>query len=60
MQTKSPNSTLTTFWNVIYLQVPSLSALCEKLLDHCLAPTITPGEGCDNMTVIIVQLKQQH
>eukprot|EP00250_Pteridium_aquilinum_P001456 c11646_g1_i1 orf=256-1281(+) len=35
----------------------SLSAVCEKLLDHCLAPTTTLGEGCDNMTLIVVQLK---
>ncbi|KAI5056701.1 hypothetical protein GOP47_0028519 [Adiantum capillus-veneris] len=35
----------------------SLSAVCEKILDKCLAPTTTLGEGCDNMTIIVVQLK---
>ena len=39
----------------LLLQEPSLSAICEKVLDHCLAPC-TLGEGCDNMTIIIVQL----
>uniref|UniRef100_A0A0E0M4G5 protein-serine/threonine phosphatase n=1 Tax=Oryza punctata TaxID=4537 RepID=A0A0E0M4G5_ORYPU len=36
----------------------SLSAVCEKLLDHCLAP-VSGGDGCDNMTVIIVQFKKR-
>lgn len=36
----------------------TLSAICEKLLDKCLAPTTTTGEGCDNMTIIVVQLKE--
>lgn len=35
----------------------SLSAVCEKLLDRCLAPE-SGGEGCDNMTVILVQLNK--
>ncbi|PKU71821.1 probable protein phosphatase 2C 11 [Dendrobium catenatum] len=35
----------------------SLSAVCEKVLDRCLAPS-TAGEGCDNMTMILVQLKK--
>ncbi|WOK92652.1 putative protein phosphatase 2C 11 [Canna indica] len=35
----------------------SLSAVCEKVLDRCLAPT-TLGEGCDNMTMILVQFKK--
>ncbi|XP_062193428.1 probable protein phosphatase 2C 70 [Phragmites australis] len=34
-----------------------LSTVCEKLLDRCLAPT-SGGEGCDNMTAIIVQFKK--
>ncbi|KAH7444971.1 hypothetical protein KP509_02G100100 [Ceratopteris richardii] len=38
-------------------EAPSLSSVCEKILDRCLAPTRTLGEGCDNMTLIIVQLK---
>eukprot|EP00249_Psilotum_nudum_P020894 c27886_g1_i5 orf=1148-2221(+) len=38
-------------------EAASVSAVCEKLLDHCLAPSTTFGEGCDNMTAIIVQIK---
>ncbi|PHU08624.1 putative protein phosphatase 2C 60 [Capsicum chinense] len=34
-----------------------LSAVCERVLDRCLAPT-AGGEGCDNMTMIIVQIKK--
>ncbi|KAL3511991.1 hypothetical protein ACH5RR_024708 [Cinchona calisaya] len=34
-----------------------LSAVCERLLDKCLAPTVG-GEGCDNMTMILVQFKK--
>ncbi|OIS97530.1 PREDICTED: probable protein phosphatase 2C 60 [Nicotiana attenuata] len=34
-----------------------LSAICERVLDRCLAPT-AGGEGCDNMTMILVQLKK--
>ncbi|OMO85641.1 phosphatase 2C (PP2C)-like protein [Corchorus capsularis] len=34
-----------------------LSAICEKVFDRCLAPT-AGGEGCDNMTMIIVQFKK--
>ncbi|KAI5392325.1 hypothetical protein KIW84_076927 [Lathyrus oleraceus] len=33
-----------------------LSAVCEKVFDRCLAPT-AGGEGCDNMTMILIQLK---
>lgn len=36
----------------------SLSAICEKLFDECLAPdTKGDGTGCDNMTCIIVKFK---
>ncbi|KAH1203796.1 putative protein phosphatase 2C 60 [Glycine max] len=35
-----------------------LSAVCERVLDQCLAPTITVGDGCDNMTMILVQFKK--
>jgi len=35
----------------------NLSDVCEKLLNRCVAPT-SGGEGCDNMTVIIVQFKK--
>ncbi|RDX76533.1 putative protein phosphatase 2C 60, partial [Mucuna pruriens] len=36
-----------------------LSAVCERVLDRCLAPTITVGDGCDNMTMILVQFKNR-
>lgn len=36
----------------------SLSAVCEKVLDRCLAPSTATGEGCDNMTMILVQFKK--
>ncbi|XP_074570809.1 putative protein phosphatase 2C 11 [Curcuma longa] len=35
-----------------------LSAVCERVLDRCLAPSTLTGEGCDNMTMILVQLKK--
>ncbi|XP_062223902.1 probable protein phosphatase 2C 11 isoform X2 [Phragmites australis] len=35
----------------------SLSAVCERVLDRCLAPS-TIGEGCDNMTMILVQFRK--
>ncbi|XP_034223042.1 probable protein phosphatase 2C 60 isoform X3 [Prunus dulcis] len=35
-----------------------LSVVCERVLDRCLAPTTAGGEGCDNMTMIIVQFVQ--
>ena len=31
--------------------------MCERLLDKCLAPT-AGGEGCDNMTMILVQFNK--
>ncbi|KHG19769.1 hypothetical protein F383_03979 [Gossypium arboreum] len=34
-----------------------LSAICERVFDKCLAPT-AGGEGCDNMTMILVQFKR--
>ncbi|KAF5283184.1 hypothetical protein FQR65_LT02696 [Abscondita terminalis] len=35
-----------------------LSKICEEMFDHCLAPnTMCDGTGCDNMTAIIVQFK---
>ena len=40
------------------LQESNLSAVCEKVLDKCLAPSTAGGEGCDNMTMILVQLKK--
>ncbi|CAN0872339.1 Probable protein phosphatase 2C 60 [Linum grandiflorum] len=35
-----------------------LSAVVERVLDRCLAPSTAGGEGCDNMTMILVQLKK--
>lgn len=38
-------------------QENKLSAVCEKVFDRCLAPT-AGGEGCDNMTMILIQFKK--
>mmetsp|Transcript_10982 Transcript_10982/g.20715 ORF Transcript_10982/g.20715 Transcript_10982/m.20715 type:complete len:386 (+) Transcript_10982:276-1433(+) len=36
----------------------SLKKICEQICDHCLAPdTAGIGKGCDNMTVMVVKLK---
>ncbi|KAF3579503.1 hypothetical protein DY000_02034388 [Brassica cretica] len=35
-----------------------LSTVCEKIVDRCLAPDTASGEGCDNMTIILVQFKK--
>ncbi|XP_027356484.1 probable protein phosphatase 2C 60 isoform X2 [Abrus precatorius] len=35
-----------------------LSVVCERVLDRCLAPSTANGEGCDNMTMILVQFKK--
>ncbi|KAJ1413102.1 hypothetical protein SESBI_19861 [Sesbania bispinosa] len=35
-----------------------LSAVCERVLDRCLAPSTANGDGCDNMTMILVQFKR--
>jgi len=32
------------------------AAICESVFDQCLAPS-APGLGCDNMTMVVVQLK---
>lgn len=40
------------------MQESSLSAVCERVLDRCLAPSTITGEGCDNMTMILVQFKK--
>ncbi|MCI58081.1 putative protein phosphatase 2C 60-like, partial [Trifolium medium] len=39
------------------MQENKLSAVCEKVFDRCLAPT-AGGEGCDNMTMILIQFKK--
>jgi protein phosphatase 2C family protein 2/3 len=36
-----------------------LAQICEDLMDKCMSPT-APGVGCDNMSVIIVQLKEAY
>lgn len=35
-----------------------LSTVCERVLDRCLAPSTAGGEGCDNMTMLLVQFKK--
>jgi protein phosphatase 1G len=40
------------------LQETKLSTVCEKVLDRCLAPSTAGGEGCYNMTMILVQFKK--
>ncbi|XVF35688.1 hypothetical protein REPUB_Repub18cG0167600 [Reevesia pubescens] len=35
-----------------------LSVVCERVFDRCLAPSTATGEGCDNMTMILVQFKK--
>lgn len=39
------------------MQESRLSVVCERVFDRCLAPT-AGGEGCDNMTMILVQFKK--
>lgn len=40
------------------MQESNLSVVCERVLDRCLAPSTASGEGCDNMTMILVQFKK--
>lgn len=40
------------------MQESKLSVVCERVLDRCLAPSTASGEGCDNMTMILVQFKK--
>jgi protein phosphatase 1G len=37
----------------------NLLTVREKALSKCLPPSTTFGEGCDNMTIIIVQFKKR-
>lgn len=39
------------------MQESKLSVICERVFERCLAPS-AGGEGCDNMTMILVQLKK--
>lgn len=52
--------TLMNFFGLIEwcLQESKLSVVCEKVMDRCLAPNTAGGEGCDNMTMILVQFKK--
>lgn len=43
--------------NLSNMQESKLSVICERVFDRCLAPT-AGGEGCDNMTMILVQFKK--
>lgn len=38
------------------MQESKLSAICERVFDRCLAPS-AGGEGCDNMSMILIQFK---
>ncbi|XP_004498799.1 probable protein phosphatase 2C 60 [Cicer arietinum] len=40
------------------LMETKLSEVCERVLDRCLAPSLAVGDGCDNMTMILVQFKK--
>lgn len=40
------------------MQESKLSVICEKVFNRCLAPSTGGGEGCDNMTMILVQFKK--
>lgn len=40
------------------MQESKLSVVVERVLDKCLAPSTAIGEGCDNMTMILVQFKK--
>lgn len=40
------------------MQESKLSVVCERVLDRCLAPSTATGEGCDNMTMVLVQFKK--
>eukprot|EP00727_Mastigamoeba_balamuthi_P008252 m51a1_g4049 putative protein phosphatase 2c family protein (364) ;mRNA; r:694800-696652 len=37
---------------------PRVSAVCERVLDRCLAPSASNISGCDNMSVTIAVLRQ--
>lgn len=41
------------------VQETKLSTICERVFDRCLAP-VAGGEGCDNMTMILVQFKKPY
>lgn len=42
----------------VTFQETKLSTVCEKVVDRCLAPDTASGEGCDNMTIILIQFKK--
>jgi protein phosphatase 1G len=35
----------------------NLGSICEEVMERCIAPKVTYGLGCDNMTIIIVGFK---
>lgn len=39
------------------MQESKLSTVCERVFDRCVAPT-AGGEGCDNMTMILIEFKK--
>lgn len=39
------------------MQESKLSTVCERVFDRCVAPA-AGGEGCDNMTMILIQFKK--
>ncbi|KAE8656640.1 putative protein phosphatase 2C 58 [Hibiscus syriacus] len=45
-------------YELLAMQESKLSVICERVLDRCLAPSTANGEGCDNMTMILVQFKK--
>lgn len=40
------------------MQESKLSMVVERVFEKCLAPSTAGGEGCDNMTMILVQFKK--
>lgn len=40
------------------MQETKLSVICGRVFHRCLAPDTNGGEGCDNMTMILVQFKK--
>jgi protein phosphatase 1G len=40
------------------MQETKLSVICERVFNRCLAPNTNGGEGCDNMSMILVQFKR--
>ncbi|XP_024373392.1 probable protein phosphatase 2C 11 isoform X5 [Physcomitrium patens] len=58
VKSRLPTVCAPTIVTIILSQTKTLSSLCEEILDYCLSPTTRQQEGCDNMSIIIVQPKQ--